>query len=182
MFRLIALTISLCSFSFAHESLAQLGHSTTTKGSSIDSPCTPQTSPTPMPIVDRISIHAFYLTTIEVGDESMHSVTWNLGFQAFYDGQSGLRLTKIQSGSPASRAGLRPGMRILSIDGRPTTSLQAIEEALDETTGIMSLKIQSAEQSARWLTIELSQIENTEFTDPSVSEPLLHSESTTQTL
>jgi S1-C subfamily serine protease len=47
---------------------------------------------------------------------------------------NGLRVTSVQSGSPAAQAGIVPGDIITSIDGRPVHSSHEIETAIAANT------------------------------------------------
>ncbi|WP_309050226.1 S41 family peptidase [Streptomyces sp.] len=50
-----------------------------------------------------------------------------VGLSAGRAGRDGVRVTRVQSGGPAARAGLRAGDRLVSVDGRPVTGLSVSE-------------------------------------------------------
>jgi len=64
--------------------------------------------------------------TISLGVEPAHAVV-GLGFYYELRGSEGVRVTRVLAHSPASRAGLKPGTRIQTIQGKSVVPMDALQ-------------------------------------------------------
>jgi hypothetical protein len=60
---------------------------------------------------------------------------------AFYGGNAALKVTKVESGSPAQRAGIVPGLLILTANGQRVEKPDMLLEADRNTTGTLKLRV-----------------------------------------
>ncbi|MEV4425138.1 S41 family peptidase [Streptomyces sp. R-07] len=60
-------------------------------------------------------------------EQALDGAYTGVGLSAGRAGADGVRVTRVQSGGPAERAGLRTGDRIVSVDGRPVDGLSVSE-------------------------------------------------------
>ncbi|AJF69746.1 S41 family peptidase [Streptomyces vietnamensis] len=60
-------------------------------------------------------------------EQALDGAYTGVGLSAGRTGASGIRVTRVRSGGPADRAGLRTGDRLLSVDGRPVDGLSVSE-------------------------------------------------------
>lgn len=58
---------------------------------------------------------------------------------AFYDVEAAVKVTEVEPGSPAERAGLTPGILILKADGKAILHPNALNEAVRNSTGRLKL-------------------------------------------
>jgi S1-C subfamily serine protease len=60
---------------------------------------------------------------------------------AFYDAEAAVKVTEVESDSPAARSGLEPGTVILEADGKPILHPNELADAARNSTGILKLKV-----------------------------------------
>ncbi|MET7754044.1 S41 family peptidase [Streptomyces sp. NPDC005389] len=60
-------------------------------------------------------------------EQALDGTYTGVGLSAGRAGEGGVRVTRVQSGGPAERAGLRAGDRLVSVDGRPVDGLSVSE-------------------------------------------------------
>ncbi|HEU4556222.1 MAG TPA: trypsin-like peptidase domain-containing protein [Longimicrobium sp.] len=73
------------------------------------------------------------------------SLTGELAQRLGYTGSGGVVITRVQPYSPAARAGLGEGLRIVAVDGRPVNDVAAFRAAMAGKRGgdVVSLQVQS---------------------------------------
>jgi S1-C subfamily serine protease len=59
----------------------------------------------------------------------------------FYDVEAAVKVTEVEPGSPADRAGLRPGMVILEADGKVVLHPNELLDAARRSSGVLMLKV-----------------------------------------
>jgi membrane-associated protease RseP (regulator of RpoE activity) len=59
---------------------------------------------------------------------------------AFFGGNAALKVTSVAAGSPAQRAGIEPGLLILSANGKPVENPESLASVAAESRGILELK------------------------------------------
>lgn len=76
------------------------------------------------------------------------------GFSTTYFSDTNLRVTRVLVGSPAHNAGLRRGMRIAAIDGKPVpTSIDAYVKVLEAWGNSLSLDVEDSNKTRRTLSM-----------------------------
>ncbi|MFE7582695.1 S41 family peptidase [Streptomyces gardneri] len=60
-------------------------------------------------------------------EQALDGTYTGVGLSAGRDAEGGVKVTRVQAGGPAERAGLRPGDRLVSVDGRPVGGLSVSE-------------------------------------------------------
>jgi S1-C subfamily serine protease len=60
---------------------------------------------------------------------------------AFYDVEAAVKVTEVQPGSPAARAGLQPGLLILEANGKPVIHPNELNDAVRNSSGTLKLVV-----------------------------------------
>ncbi|QDT75679.1 Periplasmic serine endoprotease DegP precursor [Lacipirellula limnantheis] len=60
---------------------------------------------------------------------------------AFHDDDFAVKVTEIETGSPAAQAGLRPGVMILAANGKPVLHPNELNDAVRKCAGILKLSV-----------------------------------------
>ena len=60
---------------------------------------------------------------------------------AFYDVEAAVKVTEVEPGSPAARAGLQPGLLILTANGKPMLHPNDLIDAARNTSGPLKLSV-----------------------------------------
>jgi S1-C subfamily serine protease len=68
---------------------------------------------------------------------------------AFYDVEAAVKVTEVEPGSPAARAGLQPGLLILEVDGKPVLHPNELSDAVRSSTGTFQLTVVDPRSGAK---------------------------------
>jgi S1-C subfamily serine protease len=68
---------------------------------------------------------------------------------AFYDVEAAVKITEIEPGSPAARAGLAPGILILQANGKPVLHPNDLNDAIRTSTGTLKLTVVDPRQGRK---------------------------------
>jgi predicted metalloprotease with PDZ domain len=60
---------------------------------------------------------------------------------AFHDDDFAVKVTEIETGSPAARAGLRPGVMIIAANGKPVLHPNELNDAVRKSGGTLNLTV-----------------------------------------
>jgi S1-C subfamily serine protease len=74
---------------------------------------------------------------------------------AFYDVEAAVKVTEVEPGSPAARAGLQPGILILQANGKPILHPNDLNDAVRNSTGTLKLAVVDP-RSGKKGTVEVS--------------------------
>jgi membrane-associated protease RseP (regulator of RpoE activity) len=79
-----------------------------------------------------------------------------VGDVGFYDVEAAVKVTAVEPGSPAARAGIRPGMLIVQANGKPVLHPKALEEAVAASGRSIRLSVVESPPSGRPVPIDVA--------------------------
>lgn len=86
---------------------------------------------------------------------------WYLGVSGMLLPGVGLGVDEVASGSPADRAGIRPGMVVASANGIPLVDERSLQKAIAASNGVLRLEIrQSASDAGVTVTVAMAVVAN----------------------